>query len=286
MRDGFLFAVLGLAPLGANRQTGRCRVGICRAGFLARMRDGTQHSRLASACSVPRSFAPESRRRRRVFDKAASALRDSPAPCYHIESKFENEERQKMKFENEFVQMLFDDLNDRTGKSIATYVAELSNLRAGRANVRILDSVRIDCYGSSLPLNQVANISVPEARMIVISVWDASLLKTVEKALIDANLGITPTNDGRNIRLVFPEPTEERRMALVKNVKSGAEGCKIAVRNIRRDIISELKKLEKNKEIGEDLELDYEDEVNRIVTEKTAEIDKISADKEREILTI
>ena len=184
------------------------------------------------------------------------------------------------------VEIVFDDLKDRMKKSVSSYVADLNMMRAGRANVHILDPVKVEYYGVETPLNQMANITVPEARMIMITVWDASAIKKVEKALIDANLGITPNNDGKNIRLIFPELTEERRKMLVKEVKTKGEACKVAIRNIRRDAISELKSLEKNKILSEDLVKDYEAEVEKDVSAKITEIDKISAEKEQEILKI
>lgn len=184
------------------------------------------------------------------------------------------------------VELIFDDLNERMKKSVASYVGELSNMRAGRANVHILDGITVDYYGAETPLNQVGNISVPEARILMVSVWDNSMLKKVEKAIIDANIGITPNNDGKNIRLVFPEPTEERRRALVKEVKTKGEACKVAIRNIRRDAIAEIKSLEKNKTITEDMQKNYETDVEKAVSDKIAEIEKIAAEKEQDILKV
>lgn len=184
------------------------------------------------------------------------------------------------------VEIVFDDLKDRMKKSVSNYVAELNNMRAGRANTHILDGITVEYYGTETPLNQIANITVPEARIIMITVWDNSIIKKVEKALIDANLGITPNNDGKNIRLIFPEPTEERRKALVKDVKNKGEACKVAVRNIRRDALNEIKSLEKSKVISEDVVKNCESDVEKCVSEKIAEIDKISAEKEQEILKL
>lgn len=184
------------------------------------------------------------------------------------------------------VELLFEELEDKTAKSIKSFVGELTNLRAGRANIHILDGITVDYYGTPTPLNQVSNITIPEARILMINVWDNSLMKKVEKAIIDANIGIMPNNDGKVIRLVFPEPTEERRKSLVKNVKTFAENCKVAIRNIRRDAMSELKSFEKSKIITEDMQKDYESNVEKIVTAKIAEIDKIAAEKEQEILKI
>lgn len=184
------------------------------------------------------------------------------------------------------VELIFEELDDKTQKSVNQLQTEYNLMRAGRANVHILDGITVDYYGVGTPLNQVANITVPEARMIMITVWDGSLIKKVEKAIIDANIGITPNNDGKNIRLIFPEPTEERRRALVKDVKNFAEKTKVAVRNIRRDAMTELKSLEKNKIISEDQEKNFEEDVEKKVNAKITEIDKIAQAKEKEILKI
>ena len=184
------------------------------------------------------------------------------------------------------VELIFEELDDKTQKSVNQLQTEYNLMRAGRANVHILDCITVDYYGVETPLNQVANITVPEARMIMITVWDGSLIKKVEKAIIDANIGITPNNDGKNIRLIFPEPTEERRRALVKDVKNFAEKTKVAVRNIRRDAMTELKSLEKNKIISEDQQKNFEEDVEKKVNAKITEIDKIAQAKEAEILKI
>lgn len=184
------------------------------------------------------------------------------------------------------VELVFDDLEDRMNKSVNSLNGELNNMRAGRANIHILDAVKVDYYGVETPLNQLANITVPEARLIMISVWDVSMLKKVEKAIIDANIGIMPNNDGKALRLYFPEPTEERRKTLVKEVKNLAEKTKVAIRNIRRDSIAQIKDLEKSKTISEDLSKGYESDVDKKVTARIADVDKISADKEKEILTV
>lgn len=159
-------------------------------------------------------------------------------------------------------------------------------MRAGRANVHILDNVTVEYYGVDTPLNQVANVTVPEARMIMITVWDASILKKVEKAIIDANIGITPNNDGKNIRLIFPEPTEERRRALAKDIKACAEKAKVAVRNIRRDAMTEIKNLEKSKVITEDMQKNYEADVDKKINARIEEIDKLAQAKEAEVLKV
>lgn len=184
------------------------------------------------------------------------------------------------------VELVFEDLDERTQKSIHQLNYEFNNMRAGRANVHILDGVTVEYYGVDTPLNQVANVTVPEARMIMITVWDASILKKVEKAIIDANIGITPNNDGKNIRLIFPEPTEERRRALAKDIKSCAEKAKVAVRNIRRDSMTEIKNLEKSKVITEDMQKNYEADVDKKINARIEEIDKLAQAKEAEVLKV
>lgn len=184
------------------------------------------------------------------------------------------------------VELVFEDLDERTQKSIHQLNYEFNNMRAGRANVHILDGVTVEYYGVDTPLNQVANVTVPEARMIMVTVWDASILKKVEKAIIDANIGITPNNDGKNIRLIFPEPTEERRRALAKDIKACAEKAKVAVRNIRRDSMTEIKNLEKSKVITEDMQKNYEADVDKKINARIEEIDKLAQAKEAEVLKV
>lgn len=184
------------------------------------------------------------------------------------------------------VEVVFDDIEERTQKTISQLNSEFNNMRAGRANVHILDGITVEYYGSATPLNQVANITVPEARMIMITVWDNSIMKKVEKAIVDANIGITPNNDGKNIRLIFPEPTEERRRALVKDVKTAVEKAKVATRNIRRDAMTEIKNLEKSKVITEDMRKNFEDDVDKKINARISEIDKLGQAKEAEILKV
>lgn len=184
------------------------------------------------------------------------------------------------------LEIVFEELKEKSDKTIQSFKSELSNMRAGRANAHILDKVTVDYYGTPTPINQMANISVPEARMIVISVWDASQMKAVEKAIVDANLGIMPNNDGKVIRLVFPELTEERRRALAKEVKAAAEKTKVAVRNVRRDGIEDLRKLKKDNVISEDLLADTEKEVDKIVSAKIESIEKLQQEKETEIMSV
>ena len=152
---------------------------------------------------------------------------------------------------------------DKMEKSLDNLYGEYTSIRAGRANPHILDKITVDYYGSPTPLQQVGNISVPEARMIVIQPWEASILKDIEKALLMSDLGLTPTNDGKMIRLVFPELTEERRKELVKDVKKKGENAKVAVRNIRRDAMDAIKKKGKEDGISEDEIKEYQHDVQK-----------------------
>ncbi|MDD4315683.1 MAG: ribosome recycling factor [Clostridia bacterium] len=191
-----------------------------------------------------------------------------------------------MAYEIEELEILSEDLNDRTDKSLASFQHELTGMRVGRANSHILDGISVDYYGAPTQINQLANITIPEARLLCITVWDASMIKKVEKAIIDANIGITPSNDGKIIRLVFPEPNEERRRSLVKEVKTLSEKAKIAIRNIRRDIIEESKKLKKAGSLTEDMQATFEKDVDKQVTAQIAETDRIAAAKEAEIMKV
>ncbi len=184
------------------------------------------------------------------------------------------------------VQMVFEDLEERIEKTKNSLTNEFKSMRAGRANPHILDKIMVPYYGVDTPINQMANITIPEARMLVINVWDASALKTVEKAIIAANVGIFPSNDGKVLRMVFPELTEERRRALVKEVKVSSENAKVAVRNIRRDAINLLRNYKKDSIVTEDDYNAYEKDVEKTVTNAIADIDKMSADKEKEIMSV
>lgn len=190
------------------------------------------------------------------------------------------------KYEVTEVAMVFDDLEERTAKTISNLRTELQSLRAGRANPHILDKVTVPYYGVDTPINQMANITVPEARMLVINVWDQSALKAVEKAIIAANVGIFPTNDGKVLRMVFPELTEERRKALVKEVKVAGENAKVAVRNIRRDAIDLLRGYKKDSVVTEDDLFALEKDVDKAVNAAISDIDKICSDKETEIMSV
>ncbi len=181
---------------------------------------------------------------------------------------------------------LFDEYEQSMKKTIDSYHYSLTQVRAGRANPHILDKIRVSAYGSEVPLNQVGNISVPEARLIVISVWDVSLLKSVEKAILDSGIGITPNNDGKVIRLVFPELTAERRAQLVKEIKTGAEQSKVQLRNARRDANDATKKLKKDNVITEDDVKNIEKDVDKLLADYIAKIDNLYKDKETEITSV
>ena len=175
---------------------------------------------------------------------------------------------------------------EKMQKSYENLLGEYTTIRAGRANPHILDRIQVDYYGSPTPIQQVGNVSVPEARMIVIQPWDASVLKDLEKALLMSDIGLTPTNDGKCIRLVFPELTEERRKELVKDVKKKGESAKVAVRNIRRDALDALKKKGKEDGISEDEVKSYEDDVQKLTDKFVEKIDVAIEDKSKEILTV
>ena len=182
--------------------------------------------------------------------------------------------------------MDYTNLKERTEKSIESFKEKLSEIRAGRANPAILNKVKIDYYGTPTPINQVAGISVPEARLIVIQPWDGSILKDIEKAILASDVGLNPNNDGKVIRLVFPELNEERRKELVKEIRKIAEEAKVSVRAIRRDGIDEAKAKQKNSEITEDELKSAETEIQKITDKNIEEIDKILANKENEIMSI
>lgn len=191
-----------------------------------------------------------------------------------------------MAFENEQVEMIILDTAERTEKSVSVLKADYAVIRAGRANPHILDKVLVDYYGTPSPINQVANISVSDGRCLVIAPWDASMLKVIEKQLLADNIGITPANDGKIIRLTFPVLTEERRRELVKQVKKMCEDAKVAVRNIRRDAMDELKKLKNNKELSEDEQAVAEKEVEKEIAKAIADVEAAAAEKEKEVLSV
>jgi ribosome recycling factor len=164
--------------------------------------------------------------------------------------------------------------------------SDLASIRAGRANPHVLDKIKVDYYGTPTPIQQVGNISVPEARVIQIAPWDKSLIKDIEKAIMASDVGITPSNDGSLIRLVFPELTEDRRKELVKDVKKRGEENKVAVRNVRRDGNDAFKKLAKTDEVSEDKIKELEDELQKLTDKFVKEIDKLVEEKSKEILTV
>ena len=170
-------------------------------------------------------------------------------------------------------------------KSLESLEREYASIRAGRANPHVLDKITVDYYGTPTPLQQVGNISVPEARMILIQPWESKLIKEIEKAIMMSDLGITPSNDGRAIRLVFPELTEDRRKELVKDVKKKGEAAKVAVRNIRRDANDMLKKLSKS-DVSEDEIAELEESVQKMTDKFIKEVDKSVEVKSKEILTV
>ena len=182
--------------------------------------------------------------------------------------------------------MDYSNMKEKMEKAINNYAERLDEVRAGRANPEILNKVKVDYYGTPTPINQVAGISVPEARLIVIQPWDASLLKEIEKEILKAEIGINPNNDGKVIRLAFPELNEERRKELVKDIKKMAEDAKVGVRAARRDGIDDAKAKQKAGEITEDEEKQAENEIQKITDKNIEEIDKILANKEKEIMSI
>ena len=182
--------------------------------------------------------------------------------------------------------MDYTNLKERMEKSIGAFKEKLSEIRAGRANPAILNKVKIDYYGTPTPINQVAGVSVPEARLIVIQPWDISVLKDIEKAILASDIGLNPNNDGKVIRLAFPELTEERRKELAKEIRKIAEEAKVSIRAIRRDGIDEAKAKQKNSEITEDELKSAETEIQKITDKYIDEIDKILADKEKEIMSV
>lgn len=175
---------------------------------------------------------------------------------------------------------------DKMEKSISSLESEYTAIRAGRANPRILDRIQVDYYGTPSPLQSVANISVPEARMLQIQPWESSLIKDIEKAILASDIGLTPASDGKVIRLVFPELTEDRRKELVKDVKKKGEAVKVAVRNIRRDANDAVKKESKANEISEDEQKQMEDRIQKLTDKYIAQIDKMIEGKSDEVMTV
>ena len=178
------------------------------------------------------------------------------------------------------------DAKDRMEKTVKTTQTELSRIRTGRASLSLLDTVRVDYYGTMSPLNQVANLSIPEPRLINIQPWDRSLLPTIEKAILQAGIGITPQNDGNFIRLPITQLTEERRKELVKVVHQMAEDGKVAIRNVRRDVLESFKKAQKASEISEDEEYNAGIDIQKMTDEYVKKIDEVVKVKEKEIMEV
>lgn len=182
--------------------------------------------------------------------------------------------------------MLNNVYEEKMNKTISVFEENLSEIRAGRANPAILNKITVDYYGVPTPINQVAGISVPEARMILIQPWDMNLLKEIEKEILKSDIGINPNNDGKVIRLNFPELNEERRKEIVKDIRKLAEEAKVAIRSIRRDAMDEAKETQKKSEITEDDLKNEENEIQKLTDKKVEEIDSMLASKEREVMSI
>lgn len=191
-----------------------------------------------------------------------------------------------MIIENEKIQETFLELEEKCEKSIAALEEDYAGIRAGRANPHILDKLMVEAYGGMSRLQELGNVNVQDARNLVITLWDKSLLKAVEKAILKSNIGVTPTNDGKTIRLTFPELTEETRRDLVKRCKKMGEDSKVAIRNNRRDAMDVVKKLKTAKEISEDEAALSEDEVEKTVKKYMDKLDQVIAAKEKDIMTI
>lgn len=175
---------------------------------------------------------------------------------------------------------------EKMKKTMNNLAEEFGSIRAGRANPHVLDRLRVDYYGTPTSIQQVANVSVPEPRMIQIQPWEPSMVKVIEKAILTSDLGINPTNDGKTVRLLFPELTEERRKELAKDVKKKGENAKVAIRNIRRDANDSFKKLGKSSDISEDEIKELEDSAQKLTDKYVAEVDKAVEAKTKEILTV
>ena len=191
-----------------------------------------------------------------------------------------------MIYENQQLQKICDDLPVKCNKAIDYTKNEFGLMKAGRANSKILDKVLVDYYGTMTPITQMGNVSTPEPRMLAITLWDKSAIKAAEKAILAANLGLTPSNDGTVIRLIFPELTQERRKELAKQVKKLGEECKVAVRNARRDAIEGIKKLLKDKQISEDISANAEKDIDKAVADFVKSIDVMTAEKEKDIMSV
>ena len=191
-----------------------------------------------------------------------------------------------MNYNNENVELVFVEYEEAIEKAIKHYDSELASVRAGRANPHILDKILVDYYGTPTPIAHMANISVPEARQLMISPWDITNVKNISKAILASDIGLTPTDDGKVIRLNFPMLTEERRRDLVKQTRKLVEDTKVVCRNARRDAIDALKKLKKDGEIPEDTEASLEKDVQKKLDDTSAKIDKMMDEKEKEIMQV
>lgn len=181
---------------------------------------------------------------------------------------------------------VLDIATEKMNKTISVMKQEYNSLRAGRANPQALDRITVDYYGSPTPINQVGNISVPEPRMLIIALWDTKMIPAVEKAIQKSDLGINPANDGKVIRLIFPELTQERRKELAKVIRKKAEESKVAVRSIRRDAMEDIKKQKKDNLLTEDDQKKLEEKVQKLTDDKVKEIDTIAQAKEKEIMSV
>lgn len=186
----------------------------------------------------------------------------------------------------EKIETILMENEEKLEKTLNVFKEDLIQVRVGRANPRVLDKVTVDYYGTPMPVNQVGNLSVVDGTCLVVAPWDKSMLKVVEKAILQANIGLTPTNDGTVIRLVFPALTEERRKELVKQIKKMCEDAKVAARNIRRDTLDVLKKLKTNKEVTEDEFDDFSETVEESVTKTIEKMDKAAAEKEKDVMIV
>ena len=184
------------------------------------------------------------------------------------------------------IKELLEDAKRRMGKSVETFKKEVARVRTGRASVALLDGIKVDYYGTKMPLNQMATITVQDAHLIVVQPWDLSAIGAIEKAIQRSELGLNPVNDGKVIRISVPPLTEERRKELVKMVRKMAEEARVAVRNVRRDILDDLKELKKEGEISEDDFYRAQDQLQKITNEFIEKIEKIVEDKEKEIMTV
>lgn len=178
------------------------------------------------------------------------------------------------------------DLKRRMDGAIAAFKHDIASLRTGRASANVLDPVMVEAYGSRVPLNQVANITVPEARMLGVSIWDKSMVNAVDRAIRESNLGLNPIVDGQNLRIPLPELNEERRKSLVKVAHDYSEKAKVAVRNVRRDGMDSLKKAEKDGDIGQDISRSQSEKVQKMTDEMISDIDRLLGDKEKEIMQV